>query len=141
MENSPASSTLSLALWAVATPVLSVLSALVSHFLSKPRQSAEMHKTGAETAKTEAEARQIDSAILTKAYERLDKYEDIRQHQSEIIATLENRNFELEYTGRVKDAESRRLNGEIELLNLQVQKARAQGFLEDRAPHSPNPAA
>lgn len=141
MQNSSTSSTMFLALWGIVTTIASGLSAWFAHHLTKRQQSATVHKTEAETAKTEAEARQIDSAILMKAYERLDEYEQIRQRQSEAIATLENRNFDLEFEGRVKDGENRRLQGEIEILNLQVQKAKAAGVLTVRPPHSPNPAA
>lgn len=134
MQNPSTPSLQTFILWAIATPILSALSALISHLLTRPKQSAEIHKT-------EAEAQEIQSSIMMKVYGRLDDYEDKRKQLNNAIADLENRNFDLEYAGRQKDAEIKRLKEEIGILNFQVDRAKASGFLEERAPHSPNPAA
>ena len=134
MQNSSSPSMLSLALWAVATPVLSGFSALVAHLLTRPKQSAEIHKT-------EAEARDIESSIMMRIYSRLDDYETKRLGLNKTITDLEDKNFSLQYEGRLKDTEIERLKEEVRILNFQVDRAKGSGFLVDREPHSPNPAA
>lgn len=137
MQNStsPTLTTYLSGLAALASLVGIPVSSILTYFLTRPKQSADIHKT-------EAETRQIESSIMMKIYERLDDYETMRQRDSNRIADLENRNFDLECAGRAKDSEERRLKSEMEILNLQVQKAKAQGFLAgDRTPGSPNPAA
>lgn len=141
MDNSSTPSTFTLVLWAVATPVLAALTALLSHLLTKPRQTADLHKTEAETTKTEAEARQIDSVIITNAYKRLDELEMIGRSQGLENTTLKQAILSLEYDSRNKDIKIKSLEAANDLLERQVQKARGAGMLIDREPHSPNPAA
>lgn len=128
-------STLAYVLLGLATIFSNVLTAVFTYLFSRPKQSADIHKT-------EVEAQDIQSSIMVKIYTRLDEYENTRRELNETIADLENRNFNLEYAGRQKDTENKRLLSEIEILDRQVQKARARGFLaEDRMPGTPNPAA
>lgn len=144
MENSPASSSLPTilsGLAAIASLIGIPVSAILTHFLTRRYRSAKTHQTNAETGKSEAQSRQIDSAIVMRAYTRLDEYEEITRRQSGEITKLEHRVLDLEYEGRTRDAEIKRLQAEAEILNLQIQRARAAGFLTDREPHSPNPAA
>lgn len=136
MQNNVPSFNLSNAvLLGLATILSNALTAFFTYVFTRPQQSADIHKT-------EAEAQDIQSSIMMKIYGRLDDYENTRRRLNEAIADLENRNFDLEYAGRQKDAENQRLKSEMDILDRQVQKARAQGFLaEDRRPGSPNPAA
>lgn len=136
MQNNVPSFNLSNAvLLGLATILSNALTAFFTYVFTRPKQSADIHKT-------EAEAQDIQSSIMMKIYGRLDDYENTRRRLNEAIADLENRNFDLEYAGRQKDAENQRLKSEMDILDRQVQKARARGFLaEDRMPGSPNPAA
>jgi hypothetical protein len=137
MQNStsPTLATYLSGLAALASLVGIPVSSILTYFFTRPKQSAEIHKA-------EAEIEEIKSSIMMKIYGRLDDYETMRQRDGDTIADLENRNFNLEWAGREKDSEKKRMADEIEILHMQIQKARAQGFLaEDREPHSPNPAA
>jgi len=133
-STSPSLTTYLSALAAIASLVGIPVSSILTYLFTRPKQSAEIHKT-------EAEAQEIQSSIMMRIYRRLDDYEIVRQRLNEAIADLENRNFDLEYASRVKDSRIKQQSEEITILNLQIQRARAQGFLEEREPHSPNPAA
>lgn len=130
-----------LALQAIAITLAGAIGSFVTYLLTRKRQSADIHKTEAETTKTEAEARQIDSAIITNAYKRLDELEMMNRGQGLEITVLKQAALGLEFDGRTKDLKIRSLEAANDLLDRQVQKARAAGMLEDREPHSPNPAA
>lgn len=144
MQGSPSSSIfspLALAVQAAAISLAGGAGALIHHLLTKEAQAVDIHKKEAETTKTEAESRQIDSLIITNAYKRLDELEVINRCQGLENTTLKQSILNLEFDGRNKDLKISSLEAANELLERQVQKARGAGMLEDRAPHSPNPAA
>jgi hypothetical protein len=144
MPDSPPSfafSPLVLALQAVAMALATAFGSFITYLLTKKSQSANIHKIEAETVKTEAESRQIDSAIITNAYKRLDELEVMNRGQGLEITALKQSILGWEFDGRNKDSKIKTLEAANDLLERQVQKARAAGMLEDREPHSPNPAA
>lgn len=144
MENPQPSALPSLAnaLYPLATFIATVASGLIGLFFGRRQRTAETQKTSAETAKTEAETRQIDSSIVLKAFERLDQFENITREQRLRITELEQREMTLEFQLEGEISKSKRIEAEIRLLNAQVARARAAGFLaEDHVPGTPNPAA
>lgn len=55
----------------------SLLTVFINKLLGRRRESVETSEISARTSKTEAETRQIDSAIVNNAYKRLDELEAI----------------------------------------------------------------
>ena len=120
----------------------SALNGLLGLFLGRRQRAAESNKTDAETAKTQAEARQIDSSIILKTFDRLEQFENITRQQRLQLTELEQQLMTVEFELEGERAKTKRLVGELQLLNLQIQRARAAGFLAgDHLPGTPNPAA
>lgn len=88
MENSAPTSFLPTILSGLAA-VATFLAIPISYFLGKRKQSADISEVNARTLKTQAEARQIDSAILLEAYTRLDELQDII-HSMSVKSTLDD---------------------------------------------------
>jgi hypothetical protein len=93
-----------LAINAIAIPVASLLSAVAGYLFGRPQQKAKVELTRAEvefqaaqTHKTDAQARDIDSRIFQRAYERLDELEVMNRAQAQTIIEIESKRSRLEW--------------------------------------------
>lgn len=100
------------------------VSSLLTYFLTRPKQSADIHKTSAEAGKIEAETRQIDSAIADRAYERLDQLEAII-HQMNLDKVKAVADFaRLEWQLGLADQREKVLNQQITLAHAELETLR-----------------
>lgn len=118
------SSPLAVALHAIAIAIASAVSALLAHFLTKRRQSADIHKTNAETGKTQAETRQIDSEILLRAFERLEELEEMNRNQGSEIIILERGKAETEWRLSLSEQREKIHIEELRLANAELKLLR-----------------
>lgn len=89
--------TLAYVLLTLASVFSGAIGSLLTYLFTRPKQSADIHKTNAEANKTEAETRQIDSGILFQAFKRLDELETITRTQNAAIIALERGKADLEW--------------------------------------------
>lgn len=122
MQNTgaPSLNTILLAISAIASLFGIPSTAVLTHFLTRRMYSAGIHKTNAETGKTEAETRQIDSTILFKAYERLDDLEQINHDQGLRITALERERQEVDWKLSLSEQREKIHIEELRLANAEL---------------------
>jgi chaperonin cofactor prefoldin len=123
--------TLAYVLLALATIFAGALGALINHLFNRPVQSASVHKTNAETGKTQAETRQIDSEILLRAFERLDDLETITREQNGQIIALERDKAEAEWKLSLSEQREK-----VHLEELRIANAELELLRKDRQPYT-----
>jgi uncharacterized protein YjiS (DUF1127 family) len=94
--------------------------AVLNAWKNRKKPTAEIHESEARTELARAQATQtVAQTLQTISVQLKEARESIQALETKLDRRLE----------------------EIALLELQVQRARAAGFLAERLPHSPNPAA
>ena len=121
--------TLAYILWLVATVLTNAVTGFVTYLLSRRKQTAETSAIEAGRIKIEAETRQIDSAIVLKAYERLDQLEAIihqmnldKVHYAATIGQLEWKLGLAESREKVMNESIRLAHAELEMLRMPLPK-------------------
>src|SRR5260370_40270027 len=109
------------ALMALATVFGATISSLVTNLLNRRKQSADTDLTKAQTVKTQAESRQIDSAILSRAYDRIEDFKVIVGDKNIEIIDLQRDKARLDWELDLAKQREKIYVEELRVLKAEVQ--------------------